>query len=121
MLQNGQTAKQKKPWTKQLTKSEQDIYLDARRIGSDNLESIVMDLLPNAERTSTGWKAGNIKGDKGNSLVIHGRGTRKGGWTDFGTPATMRASGDIIYLVSEALDLSVKDAAEYIISRYGRN
>ena len=121
MLQTGLQVKSEKPRKRLLTKSQEDIYKAATNIGKNNLENIISDLLPEAKRTSTGWVAGDIKGSKGNSLVICGRGERKGGWTDFGTPATMRKSGDVIYLVSEALDLSVKDAAEYIISRYGRN
>lgn len=49
----------------------------------DNIERVVMELLPNGKREGHEWRCGSAGGEEGKSLGVHLTGTKAGVWSDF--------------------------------------
>lgn len=77
-------------------------------------EEIARMLLPDGKKASGYWKAGNVQGDRGDSLAIHLSGDKAGKWTDYATGE----HGDLIdlWIARRGVDLlgALDDIRSYL-------
>lgn len=64
----------------------------------DRLDSLILQLYPNAAKEGHEWKLGSIQGEPGSSMCIHRSGHKAGWWKDF----CGGDGGDILTLVAVA-------------------
>jgi len=72
---------------------------------ADQAERTAKHLLPNGKKQGHEWKAGNVEGERGDSLSVCIAGEKSGLWADFATGE----AGDMLNLWQKAHGLSLKE------------
>jgi hypothetical protein len=83
---------------------------DVAQLLADQIESLVLDLLPCGYREGNEWRCGSIAGELGHSLGVHLRGDKRGVWADFNN---LEHSGDPLDLVRCVLGLTTGQALNW--------
>ena len=78
-----------------------------------HIESIVREMFPQGKKSGREWKIGSLSGESGTSMSIN---LQTGLWSDFATGD----KGDILGLVSQARNVPLNDAAEWLAARVGQ-
>lgn len=78
-----------------------------------HIESIVREMFPQGKKSGREWKIGSLCGESGTSMSIN---LQTGLWSDFATGD----KGDILGLVSQARNVPLNDAAEWLAARVGQ-
>lgn len=78
-------------------------------------ESVAAMLLPNGKRSGVHWVAGNVEGDRGESLKVTITGGHAGRWRDFATDE----HGDLIDLWAASRRLSLAEALQEVRDHLG--
>jgi|HubBroStandDraft_6_1064221.scaffolds.fasta_scaffold60439_3 hypothetical protein len=82
---------------------------DVARALAERIEVLVRELLPNGYRQGREWRAGNVQGDPGSSLVVRLTGPNRGVWHDFATGE----SGDALDLVKAVIGVYTSEALRW--------
>lgn len=78
------------------------------RILSNRAQDVAEYLLPGGRKDGSEWRAGSIRGDKGDSLGVHLYGNKAGVWSDFATGE----KGDLLELWRLARNVSLGQALD---------
>lgn len=70
-------------------------------------EDIAQHLLPNGTKANNEWRAGSIRGEKGQSLGVHLTGDKAGLWCDFGNGED---KGDLLDLWAATRNITLREA-----------
>ena len=88
--------------------------IELKRMLADRADAAAKHLLPGGTKVANEWKAGNVHGDKGDSLSLCLSGPKAGIWADFATGQ----SGDILdlWLASKGCKLrqAMDEAADWL-------
>jgi hypothetical protein len=81
---------------------------DVARLLANQIEHLVLELLPRGCREYNEWRCGSVAGEPGHSLGVHLRGDKRGIWADFANPE--QHSGDALDLVKCVRGLTISQA-----------
>lgn len=73
---------------------------------AERAQAVCEHLLPNGRKSGSEWKAGNVQGERGDSLAVRLTGEKRGVWSDFASGE----SGDLLDLWAACRGLSIAEA-----------